>query len=135
MRSFVQCHIIVTLHHLFLRSKAEHSLIRILMLGSKSLFIKGVESLICKEIEAEVIGRETSLERALEQFEHMQPDVIVVDSSDPGYDPGRVVSQVLKLGLTAKVIGLNLHANSLCIYRGEQRVAREVKDLVEAIRT
>ena len=103
------------------------------MLGSNPLFREGVESLICREMEAEIVGRETFFDRALSQLETLRPDVIIVDGSEPGCDPGKVVLQVLKLRLTAKVIGLNLHDNSLCIYRGEHRVAVEVADLVEAI--
>jgi hypothetical protein len=40
---------------------------------------------------------------------------------------------ILREGLETKVIGLNLQDNTMCVYRGEQRVVREVKDLVEAI--
>jgi len=39
----------------------------------------------------------------------------------------------LREGVIAKAIGLNLQDNTVCIYRGEQRVVREVKDLVQAI--
>jgi len=39
----------------------------------------------------------------------------------------------LREGLETKVIGLNLQDNTICIYRGEQRVVKDVKDLVEAI--
>ena len=81
----------------------------------------------------EIVGRETSVERALKRVEMVHPDVIIVDSSDPEFDHGKVVSRVLQLGLTMKVIGLNLHDNRLCIYRGEQKVAQETKDLLEAI--
>jgi DNA-binding NarL/FixJ family response regulator len=103
------------------------------MLGSNSLFRESIESLICQEIEVEIVGRETSVRRALKRVEMVHPDVIIVDSSDPEFNHGKVVSQVLQLGLAMKVIGLNLHDNRLCIYRGEQKVARETKDLLEAI--
>jgi chemotaxis response regulator CheB len=104
------------------------------MLGGNPLFRESIESLICQEMEAEIVGRETSIERAFQCITTMQPDVIVVDGSDPDFDHGKVVSSVMELGLTAKVIGLNLNDNRICIYRGEQKIAREVNDLVEAIR-
>ena len=81
----------------------------------------------------EIVGRETSVERTLKRVETVHPDVIIVDSSDPEFDHGKIFSQVLQLGLVMKVIGINLHDNRLCIYRGEQKVARETKDLLEAI--
>jgi hypothetical protein len=40
---------------------------------------------------------------------------------------------ILREGVGTKVIGLNLEDNTVCIYRGEQRVVKEVEDLVEAI--
>jgi len=43
------------------------------------------------------------------------------------------VMRILREGVGTKVIGLNLQDNTICIYRGEQRVVKEVKDLVEAI--
>jgi DNA-binding NarL/FixJ family response regulator len=106
---------------------------RVLMLGRNSLFRESIESLICREMEVEIIGRETSFERVLGQLEALQPDVIIVDGSDPGCDPGDVVKFIYKLGLESKVIGINLHDNQLRIYRGEQKIAEEVADLVEAI--
>ncbi len=104
------------------------------MLGGNPLFRESIESLICQEMEAEIVGRETTIERALQCIEMMHPNVIIVDNSVPDFDHGKVVSRVVELGLTLKVIGLNLNDNRICIYRGEQKVAREVNDLVEAIR-
>ena len=103
------------------------------MLGSNPLFREGVESLICREMEAEIVGRETFFDRALSQLETLRPDVIIVDGSEPGCDPGEVVSFVFRMGLQAKVISMNLNDNRLCIYRGEHKVTEEVADLVEAI--
>jgi len=62
-----------------------------------------------------------------------QPDVVIVDSGDPADDPMPAVMRILREGVGIKVIGLNLQDNTMCIYRGEQRVVKEVKDLVEAI--
>ena len=58
-----------------------------------------------------------------------------MDSADPACDPMPVVMRILKEGVGSKVIGLNLQDNSICVYRVEQRVVKEVKDLVEAIST
>jgi hypothetical protein len=44
-----------------------------------------------------------------------------------------VLMRIWREGLETKVLGLNLQDNTLCVYRGEQRIVKEVKDLVEAI--
>ena len=110
-------------------------LIRVLMLGSNPLFRESIESLICQEMEAEIVGREISIEHAMECIDTTCPDVIIVDNSDPVFEHGKVLSHILERGLVVKVIGLNLHDNSICIYRGEQKIAEKVSDLLEAIQT
>ena len=62
-----------------------------------------------------------------------EADVVIVDSADPAGDPTPVVMRILREGVGTKVIGLNLQDNTMCVYRGEQRVVKGVKDLVEAI--
>ncbi len=79
------------------------------------------------------MGKETPLDRAVEKIGNLQPDVIIIDSDDPQVDLGMLVSTMMRQGVNVKVIGLNLNDNCLWIYRGEQRIAREVKDLLEAI--
>ena len=59
--------------------------------------------------------------------------MVIVDSGDPACDLTPAVMRILREGVGAKVIGLNLENNTMCIYRGEQRVVKEVRDLVEAI--
>jgi DNA-binding NarL/FixJ family response regulator len=103
------------------------------MLGSNPLFREGVESLICQEIQVEIVGRETSFERVSGQLEALQPDVIIVDSSDPVYDLQDVVSLVFQWRIKSKVIVLDLKDNRLRIYQGEEKAADDVADLVEAI--
>lgn len=113
--------------------KVERPLKRVLMLGGNPLFLEGVENLICQAIQVEIVGRETSFERVSGQLEALQPDVIIVDGTDPGCDPQDVVSLVFRLGLKSKVISMNLKDNQLRIYRAEQKIADEVADLVDAI--
>jgi DNA-binding NarL/FixJ family response regulator len=105
------------------------------MLGSNPLFRESIESLICREMEVEIVGRETSIEYALQCIETTRPDVIIMDSSDPTFDCGKVVTQVLQSAPTIKVIGLNLHDSSICVYQGEKKLAKDVKDLIGVIGT
>ena len=106
---------------------------RIFMFSTHPLFGQGVESLLRRETGLEVVGRETDVDKAVERIKELQPDVVIVDSGDPACDPTPAVMRMLREGVGARVIGLNLQDNTICIYRGEQRVVKEVKDLVEAI--
>jgi chemotaxis response regulator CheB len=135
MPSCGHCPIIGTYRSFEYPFKGIDALTRILMLGCNPLFRESIESLIRQEMEAEIIGRETSIELDMECIETTRPDVIIVDNRDPVFDHGKVISYVLERGLAVKVIGLNLHDSSICIYRGEQKIAKEVKDLMDAIQS
>jgi AmiR/NasT family two-component response regulator len=106
---------------------------RIFILSSHPLFGQGVENLLRQESRLEIVGREADVDNAIRRIKKLQPDVVIVDSSDPASDPTSAVMRILREGVGTKVIGLNLQDNTICIYRGEQRVVKEVKDLVEAI--
>ena len=106
---------------------------RIFILSSHPLFGRGVESLLRQETGLEIVGRETDVDKAIERIEELQPDVVIVDSADPAGDSTLVALHILREGVGTKVIGLNLQDNTIGIYRGEQRVVKGVKDLVEAI--
>jgi DNA-binding NarL/FixJ family response regulator len=106
---------------------------RVFILSSHALFSHGVESLLRQEPGLEIVGWETDVDRAIERIQELRPDVVIFDNNDLEVDFRLVVMRILKEGLGTKVIGLNLGDNTICIYRGEQRVLKEVKDLVEAI--
>jgi DNA-binding NarL/FixJ family response regulator len=108
-------------------------IMRVLILSSHPLFGQGVESLLRREVRLDIVGRETDIDRAVECIKELRPDVVIVDSGDPAGDPTPAVMRILREGVGVKVIGLNLQDNTMCIYRGELRVVKEVKDLVEAI--
>jgi DNA-binding NarL/FixJ family response regulator len=105
----------------------------VFIISSHPLFGQGVESLLRQEAGLEIVGRETDVDKAAEHIQELRPDVVILDCGDPACDPTPTVMRILREGLGTKVIGLNLQDNTLCIYRGEQRVVKEVKDLVEAI--
>ena len=79
------------------------------------------------------MGREVDVDNAIRRIKELQPDVVIVDGADPALDPTPAVMRVLREEVVDKVIGLDLQDNKMFIYRGEQRVVKEVKDLVEAI--
>jgi DNA-binding NarL/FixJ family response regulator len=107
---------------------------RIFMLSSHPLFSEGVESLLCGEAGLEIVGREMDLEKGLDRIRELRPDVVIVDNGDPMHDPMAAVMRILRERLGTRVIGLDLQDNVVCIYRSEQRMARGVEDLLEAIK-
>jgi len=107
---------------------------RIFMLSSHPLFSQGVESLLRQETGLEIVGRETNVDKASERIKELRPDVVILDSADL-CDPMPVVMRILREGVGTKVIGLNLKDNTMHVYRGEQRVVKQVEDLVEVIKT
>jgi DNA-binding NarL/FixJ family response regulator len=106
---------------------------RVFILSCHPLFGQGVESLLRREAGLEIVGQETDLDQAVERIKEIRPDVVILDCAEPARDPTPAVMRILREGLGTKVIGLNLQNNTLYIYRGEQRLVKEVKDLIEAI--
>ena len=106
---------------------------RVFILSSHPLFSQGVENLLRREAGLDIVGREADADKALERIKEIRPDVVILDCAEPECDPTLAVMRILREGLETKVIGLNLQDNTICIYRGEQRVVKDVKDLVEAI--
>ena len=106
---------------------------RVIILLSHPLFGQGVESLLRRESGLEIVGRETDASRVIERIRELEPDVVIVDSADTACDPVPVVMRILSDRVGTRVVALNLQDNTMCVYRGEQRVVKEVQDLVEAI--
>jgi TorA maturation chaperone TorD len=106
---------------------------RVFLVASSTLFGRGVENLLRQEPAVELVGCETDAGRAVDQIKELRPDVVILDSSDPMCDRALAMMRILREGLGTKVIGLSLQDSTICIYRGEKRVAREMEDLMDAI--
>ncbi|MGQ9586467.1 MAG: hypothetical protein ACUVXG_13850 [Anaerolineae bacterium] len=109
-------------------------MLRVFILSCHPLFGQGVESLLRQERGLEIVGRETDLDTAVARVRALNPDVVVLDSSTPTCVPTPAVIRLFEACRGVRVVGLNLHNNTMCIYRGEERLITDVKDLVEAIR-
>lgn len=103
------------------------------MLSSHPLFMEGVASLLYSETGLDLLGRESDVDRAIEQIRTLHPDVIIVDAGDTRCAASSIVLRILQENCTAKVIGLNLNDNTLCVYHEEQRTVRGVADLMHAL--
>lgn len=106
---------------------------RVFMLSSQLLFSRGVENLLCQQAGLEIIGRETDASKAIERIRALKPDVVILDSKDLASIPSANVAHILKEAPGIKVIALNLEDETFRVYRGEERTARSVDDLLEVI--
>ncbi len=107
--------------------------IRVFIISDSLLFVRGLKSLLSHEPRLEIIGEETSIDRAIEQIEVFVPDVIIWSDSGRMSISAPEEMHLLKAKPGIKVIGLSLTNNDLFIYRSTQRHVKSVEDLVEAI--
>jgi CheY-like chemotaxis protein len=108
-------------------------MVRVFVVCGETVFGHGVERLLHPEAGVEVVGRESNSERAMQRITELQPDVILLDGSSLQNDPTPALMRFLRDQPGTKIIGLNLQNNCVCIYSGEQRVIKDVGDLVGAI--
>jgi hypothetical protein len=108
------------------------SLCRVFILTSPPLFAESVETLLREQPGLEVVGVGDVAAAALAQAKEVAPDVVVVGAS--GEDQAALVSRLFQEMPGIKIVGLNLDDNRIHIYYQQQKVGRQVEDLVEAIR-
>ena len=106
---------------------------RIYMISTNPLFSLGIEALLHQNTEFEIVGRETDIDKGIECIRILRPDIVIVDHEYSSCTQSPGLMKILDAGLGIKIIGLNLLANTLCIYRGEQKSAYQVEDLLQAI--
>jgi AmiR/NasT family two-component response regulator len=97
------------------------------------LFLQGIEALLSREAELDIVRRETDFGDAVECIQTCRPDVVIVDCDDPELDLTPAVKCMLQERLGICIIGLSLRDSRICICRGEHKDVRQVEDLVEAI--
>ncbi len=106
---------------------------RIFMFSTHPLFSQGVETLLCQNSQVEFVGRESDIEKAIERIQLLHPDIVIVDHESALCVQAPALLRILGDGTGPKIIGLNLLTNTMCIYRGEQKSAYRVEDLLQAI--
>ena len=106
---------------------------RVLIVSESPLFGSGVEILLRRETKSEVVPGVTNAGKALEQVRAVSPDVVIVDASAANCDFSSVILSILDEKAATKIITLHLDNEVIGIYRGEQRIVRETRDLLRAI--
>jgi DNA-binding NarL/FixJ family response regulator len=107
---------------------------RIFIISDHLMFSYGLECLLHKENEVEVIGRETSIKEAATSIKSLQPDIIIVDNDEIALD---TVAELLRLvhgNPEVKIIHVSLQSNNLYVYQATYTRVQSVEDLVQAIK-
>jgi two-component system nitrate/nitrite response regulator NarL len=107
---------------------------RVFILYSHGLFARGVQSLLAREQEVEVVGMERDDRQALARIKALDPDVILVDSGARREEPSPTISEIFQEAPSARVISLSLQENGIDIYDKHRIVACGPAELVQAIR-
>ncbi len=105
---------------------------RVFIISGYPMFSWGLESLLRQGTGLDITGRETDVDRAIEQIKALQPDVVILDSSSSD-DNSRAVVRILKENLGTRVVNLSLQDNLMVVYQAAQWAVQDVDDLVDVI--
>lgn len=106
---------------------------RVLILSSHPLFGKCIENLISQDEGLEIVGYEQDPAQAVDRILKLRPDVVILDSDEYEVNREVVTTCLLKQGVQARVVGLNLNNNTATVCSGEQKIIGELSDFLRTI--
>ncbi len=108
-------------------------MVRVFMVSRLALFGDGVQALLSREKEVEIVGRETDFEAAIAQIQRLCPDVVILDSSLQAGEVAATAARVVAARPNTKVVAMSLEGNIVTVFRQEQKTVHEIQDLLRAI--
>ncbi len=108
---------------------------RVFIFSSHPLLARGIEALLVREAGIEIVGCETSLEKAVACIMGLRPDIVIVDAHECAANRAALLTRVLHAGICNCIIGMNVEDNTIQIYRGEQLTLRNVEEFLQAMRS
>ncbi len=108
-------------------------MVRVFILLQLSLFGAGIETILRKHADLEIVGRETDADIAVTRIAELQPDIVLIDNGDPASDGVATVTRIMKIEPPVQVIALDRKQDKLYLYRREEREVRTIENLVDAI--
>ena len=108
---------------------------RVFVFSRQSLFGLGIETLLARESEIEIIRPSSDADTSLECIQTIRPDVVIINCDDPEKELALAIGSILQKRLGIIVIGLSLKDNKICVYRGEEKEVRQLEDLLTAVRS
>lgn len=91
--------------------------ITILLADDHAVVRKGIQLIAQSEPDLEVVGTAKDGREAVELFQELRPDVIILDYSMPGLNGVEAAAQISKLDCTASLIMLSMHSDETYIMR------------------
>ena len=107
---------------------------RVFILYRHGLFARGVQSLLAREEEVDVVGMEKDDPQVIGRLKELSPDVILVDSGARPEDSCLTLSEIFRELPEARVIRLDLQENGVDIYDRQRIAGCGPEELVHAIR-
>lgn len=94
--------------------------IRILVVDDHEMVRKSIVSMLGREPDMEVVDTAVTGYEAIQLAQSTEPDVIVMDISMPDLDGIRAAGKIQALGLSAQIIILSMHHNSVLVQQARR---------------
>lgn len=89
----------------------------IVVISNHLIFQYGLESLLGPYCNVNIVGRAANIDQAIEQVKTLQPDLVILDTTDLVGDFKLDILYILMLHPTVQVINMNLCNNQLASYQ------------------
>ena len=109
------------------------STVSVFVISDHLMFAHGLESLISRDLQLELIGQEKNIDKAIILVKSLQPDVVIIDSSSSKEENYVHLNRLLQARPALKVIDLSLNDNNLHIYHSTQKMVESLDDLKSAL--
>lgn len=107
---------------------------KVIVLSGLSLFGTGIESLLSRDDEIEIVTWNKKGCDIAECIRKNNPDAIIINCDDPTHDITPAILCALRERFEMLIIGLNLSSNSAIVYRGVQKQIINLVDLLPILR-
>ena len=106
---------------------------RVLVLSQQSIFGKGIEALLAKEADIEIVHLSPDEKFTVECIMANQPDVVFMNCDNPEPDLSPTILSILKEKIDVCFVGLSLNDNKISVFRGKEKQIMELSDLLSVI--
>ena len=104
---------------------------RVFVIWNHPIFHDSMRALL-NHPEVEWVGETSKLAEAEAEIQTLQPDIVLLEQVEGGPPPEfLMIFEATPWG--AKIIGLSMHDNRLCIYHREQQIVGQSDDLLRLI--
>lgn len=106
---------------------------RVLVFSQQSIFGKGIEALLAKEPDVEIVHLSPDEKFTVECIMANQPDVVFMNCDNPEPDLSPTILSILKEKMDICFVGLSLNDNKISVFRGKEKQIMELSDLLRVI--